>query len=88
MHDILATRKDKKTAYSSEFNELLQNIAILEHERWIASHKLMGFTYGPKIDMVKKQHPDMVHWSELSEETQSYDSNVVDTTIKMECEIR
>lgn len=83
IHDILATRKDKKTAYSSEYNELLQNIAILEHERWIASHKLMGFTYGPKTDMVKKQHPDMVHWSELSEETQSYDSNVVDTTIKL-----
>lgn len=88
MHDILATRKDKKTAYSSEYNELLQNIAILEHERWISSHKLMGFTYGPKTDMVKKQHPDMVHWSELSEEKQSYDSNVVDTTIKLEHEIR
>lgn len=79
------SRKPKTTTYdcNKEDAQLLINIAMVEHERWIAAHKLMGFTYGPKKDMVKKQHPDMVPWDKLSEETRSYDCNVIDTTIRL-----
>ena len=63
--------------------ELLYNMAIVEHERWIASHKLMGFTYNGETDYVKKHHKYMCAFEELDEITQSYDCNVVDTTIKL-----
>lgn len=63
--------------------QLLINISMVEHERWIASHKLMGYTYSPENDCLQKCHKCICHWSELDEMTQSYDCNVVDTTIKM-----
>ena len=61
---------------------LLRNMAILEHLRWVSAHKLLGYTLGEK-SYDKKQLPDMRHWRELSENTQSYDCKVVDTTIKI-----
>lgn len=63
--------------------ELLINMAMVEHERWIASHKLMGYTYAPENDYVKKHHRCLCPWDDLDEMTQSWDCNVVDTTIKM-----
>ena len=63
--------------------ELLINMAMVEHERWIASHKLMGYTYAPENDSVKKHHRCLCPWDDLDEMTQSWDCNVVDTTIKM-----
>ena len=66
-----------------EDDQLLKNIAMVEHERWIASHKLMGYTYNPINDCVQKHHKCICHWDDLDEVTQSYDCNVVDTTIKI-----
>ena len=63
--------------------ELLHNMAMVEHERWIASHKLMGFTYNGETDYVKKHHKCMCAFELLDGVTQSYDCNVVDTTIKL-----
>ena len=68
---------------NEEDANLLYNIALVEHERWIASHKLMGYTYNPENDFVKKYHKCMCPWKDLDELSQSYDCNVVDTTIKM-----
>ena len=62
---------------------LLRNMAILEHERWISAHSLIGYQYGESKDIVKKLHPDMQPWDKLSEGTRSYDCKVVDTTIKI-----
>lgn len=61
---------------------LLKNMAIVEHERWIASHKLMGYTYAPENDHEKKHHKYLVPWKDLSTEEQSWDCDVVDTTIR------
>ena len=58
-------------------------MAIVEHERWVASHKLLGYTYSPENNFVKKQHKCLCKWECLDETTKSYDCNVVDTTIKM-----
>lgn len=79
-------RTDKKTSYSCSNKKdeiMLQNMAMVEHERWIASHKLMGYQYNPENDYVKKYHKCICPWDSIDEETQSYDCNVVDTTIKM-----
>jgi hypothetical protein len=79
------TRMDKTIDYDcGEMDKrLLQNMAMVEHERWIASHKLMGYIYHPENDCVKKHHRCLCPWNRLDEVTQSYDCNVVDTTIKL-----
>lgn len=79
-------RVPKTVNYDCEGNdaELLHNMALVEHERWIASHKLMGFVYGDSKNYVKKHHKCMCDFDKLdSDETRSYDCNVVDTTIKL-----
>jgi hypothetical protein len=68
---------------NEEDANLLYNIALVEHERWIASHKLMGYTFSSTTDYVKKHHKCMCDFDQLDVETQSYDCNVVDTTIKL-----
>lgn len=84
-YGYVMSREEGTTKYkcSKEDAQLLQNIAMVEHERWIASHKLMGYTYNPVNDCVQKHHKCISHWDDLDEVTQSYDCNVVDTTIKM-----
>ena len=64
--------------------QLLLNMAIVEHERWIASHKLMGYVDCSDDDCIQKRHKCLRPWNELNEEKQSYDCDVVDTTIKIE----
>ena len=86
-NEYVATRKEYKTDYKcgdKSAEQLLLNMALVEHERWIASHKLMGYIYARKGDCVKKHHECICSWFDLADEmTQSYDCNVVDTTIKM-----
>lgn len=85
-YGYVSKRETKKTSYNNcpeNDAQLLRNMAIVEHERWIASHKLMGYVYASKTDIVRKHHECMRPFAELDEETQSYDCNVVDTTIKL-----
>jgi hypothetical protein len=64
--------------------ELLHNVAIVEHERWIASHKLLGYSYDKQRNLVSKHHECMIPWRELGDETKmSYDCDSVDTSIRM-----
>jgi len=62
---------------------LFENMATLEHERWISAHKLMGFRYAEKNDVVKKLNNCMCPFEKLDETLQSYDYNVVDTSIRL-----
>jgi len=84
-YDYVNTRESKEIQYycNEECATLLYNMALVEHERWVASHKLMGYTYAPQNDFVRKHHKCMCEMEKLDEETQSYDCNVVDTTIKI-----
>ena len=63
--------------------EKLLNVAKCEHIRWESSHKLMGYTYAPNKCIIQKHHNCLIPWENLDEETQSYDCNVVDTSIRM-----
>lgn len=79
------TRLPEKITYHSDNAEIdlkLLNLAKCEHIRWESSHKLLGYVCGEK-SLIRKQHPCLVPWDELSELMQSYDCNVVDTTIRM-----
>lgn len=83
----VATRKIDTTHYDcpEHIANLLLNIARVEHERWVASHKLMGYVYNDVCDSAKKYHNCLCAWDDLDEYTKSYDCNVVDTTIKVAC---
>lgn len=84
-YNYVKTRNEGSIKYdcNEESAKLLLHLAMVEHERWVASHKLMGYTYDAENDSVQKKHKCIVHWDYLDEGTQSYDCNVVDTTIKL-----
>ena len=84
-YNYVSTRKEYTTSYEcpEPSSQLLINAAIVEHERWVASHKLMGYTYASETNLAKKHHCCICPWEKLDEVTQSYDCNVVDTTVKM-----
>jgi hypothetical protein len=77
---------DETTKYTcpAQAEQLLLNMAMVEHERWIAAHKLMGYIFAPKTDLVQKHHQCICPFEELTEYTQSFDCKVVNTTIKLE----
>ena len=84
-HDYVETRAIHTTTYRCDKDaaELLYNMAMSEHERWVAAHKLLGYRYDRTTDYVKKYHECMCDFEKLDEIKQSYDFNVVDTTIKL-----
>lgn len=95
--DVIRNREPGKTDYkcnNAEYAELLHNMALLEHERFISARHLKGFIQdpnnkeAPQKDFVKKYHDCLCAFSELEESTQSYDNNVIDTTIRLEAEER
>lgn len=61
----------------------LLNVAKCEHIRWESSHKLAGYTYATEKCIIQKHHNCLIPWENLDEKTQSYDCNVVDTSIKL-----
>ena len=93
--DVIRNREPGKTDYkcnNAEYAELLHNMALLEHERFISARHLKGFIQdpnnkeAPQKDFVKKYHNCLCAFSELEESTQSYDNNVIDTTLRLEAE--
>jgi hypothetical protein len=89
--EIIENRDRGKVDYkcdNAEYTELLHNMALLEHERFISARHLKGFVYAEEKDFVKKYHNCLCAFSELEESTQSYDNNVIDTTIRLEAEER
>ncbi len=90
-HEYANSREDNTTEYHNCFENdaaELRNMAILEHERWISAHKLMGFQYAEKNDIVRKCNSCIRPLDELDEVKQSYDYNIVDTTINLAYENR
>ena len=76
-------KKSTNYTYGDAEAKILLTLAIVEHERWIAAHRLMGYTYAEHKDYVHKHHPCICLWDALNEEKRSYDCDVVDTTIKI-----
>ena len=85
LYKVIKTRKYQSTGYACNEEEaiLLKNMARMEHERWISSQKLFGYTFGTNYDRSKKQCNLMCSWDELDEMTKSYDYSVVDANIIM-----
>lgn len=64
----------------SEIKRILYVLAQTEHLRWNASHEILGFEKG-ELDEIRMKHNCLAPWNELSEKTQSFDSNVVDLAL-------
>ncbi len=75
--------KATKEAKETRINLRLTNVARCEHIRWEASHQLMGYSHDTQKDPIRKTHPDMRPMEKLSTLTQSYDYNVVDTSLRL-----
>ncbi|MBQ1969051.1 MAG: hypothetical protein II371_05645, partial [Flavobacteriales bacterium] len=84
-NDYVDTIKDNTICYEcgGEAARLLHNIAYVEHERWVASHKLMGYVGADEKNYVKKHHNCIKHLDELSDSIKYYDGKVANTTIKL-----
>jgi hypothetical protein len=52
-------------------------LAQLEHDRWSDDRKRDGWTYGPVRDNLRKHHPDLVPWEQLTDETKEKDRDAV-----------
>jgi hypothetical protein len=63
---------------ATTFNEAeINQLAELEHERWVRDKTAAGWTHGPKRDDDARVHPDLVDWDELSEADKDKDRTAV-----------
>jgi hypothetical protein len=57
--------------------EQTEMLAREEHARWMQERQAQGFRHGPVVDLERKEHPDLVPWSDLSEATRDKDRNAI-----------
>jgi hypothetical protein len=58
--------------------EEVERLARLEHDRWVRYHLGKGWRYAPGArDPVRRTHPDLIPFDDLSEEKREYDRNAV-----------
>ncbi|PLW81988.1 hypothetical protein CWI75_12925 [Kineobactrum sediminis] len=48
-------------------DEALEQLAQLEHRRWMADKYLAGYSYGERRDEDRMLHPDLIPWEQLTE---------------------
>ena len=76
LHEIGASLTTMPPETSFEFTEEeVLRLARLEHVRWVSEREAAGFRHGPRRD--EKHHPDLVDWSNLSEESREKDISAV-----------
>lgn len=68
---------------SVDLIDLREAIAENAHEVWADQRQEEGWKYGPKRDDIKKEHPDMVPYSMLSDSEKEYDRRMAFDTIKL-----
>lgn len=63
---------------SVDLREHRDLLARLEHRRWMAERLLDGWRYAPERDNARKQHPNLVAYDALDNESQEKDQNNVE----------
>jgi ryanodine receptor 2 len=63
--------------------ELCEKLSENTHEVWSENRIKDGWTYGEKRDDVKKHHPCLIPYEELSETEKDYDRNTSQQTLKL-----
>jgi hypothetical protein len=52
-------------------------LAELEHERWNADRRLLGWRFGPEKDTKRKIQPYLIDFADLSPEIKRYDIELI-----------
>ncbi|MDW9854088.1 hypothetical protein GOB46_16055 [Sinorhizobium meliloti] len=60
-------------AYEGFPSEVVKELSVLEHSRWMASKNIDGFKYGPARDDAAGLHPDMLPFEELGSDAKQKD---------------
>lgn len=58
-------------------NEIIEKLAKMEHDRWVAFKISNGWSYSKTRDDINKLHNDITTWENLSEHSKEKDRNVV-----------
>ena len=78
----LLSHANEKEDFINKNKEVLEQMAELEHRRWMASSVVAGFRFGENRDeFVKKTHPDIIPYDRLNEDTKNYDRNVIESLV-------
>jgi hypothetical protein len=67
IHCHIAPLTEWDTSPESLSPDEVEQLAVMEHQRWLDERQRNGWTYGPTRDDVAKRHPSLVPWSKLSE---------------------
>ena len=67
----------------TELEPLVEVMAKNVHEVWAKERIIQGWTYGEYRDDIKKHHPCLVPYEELSEDEKKYDRNTSQETLKL-----
>jgi hypothetical protein len=62
--------------------ERLEQLAALEHSRWMAERRLSGWQHGERRDNLRRRHPDLVPYSALPEDSRRFDREIVLATLE------
>jgi RyR domain-containing protein len=61
---------------------LTEMLARNAHENWARQRMADGWSYGPRRDDAKKEHPSLVPYEDLSEQEKEYDRRTAMETVK------
>jgi RyR domain len=75
-YDITMTTEWDSKSIKFPANEV-EEMAKMEHTRWVNERLQAGWKYGPSKDDIKKINPTLISWEELSEEEKDKDRNTV-----------
>ena len=62
--------------------ELVEPLSKNVHEVWAAGRLADGWKFGPVRDDIKKEHPSLIPYEELTEEEKDYDRATAISTVR------
>ena len=66
----------------AEIAPLVEQLAEHNHDIWARQRLADGWTFGPRRDDARKEHPSLIPYSQLSESEKQYDRNAALETLK------
>ncbi len=71
-----------KVKLTEDILDLTERLAENTHAVWARQRLADGWRYGPRRDDVRKEHPSLVRYAELSESEKEYDRQTAMETLK------
>lgn len=62
-------------ALDDDLRELTERLARNTHDVWAAERIRLGWSYGPRRDDARRQHPGLVPYDELPDTEKQFDRN-------------